>query len=108
MTETKYAPETGLPELPEGHFWRLAPEGYGRGVEVEIRRKRLGLRALSVLVAHGTIYGTGAFATSIPYERVEVEDVRRTAERVLETWASRSRGRSIFGDYPPKSLGGAK
>jgi hypothetical protein len=85
---------TGLPELPEGYFWRIkkfiAP--YAR---VEIRRAD---KFFSTLIESGVLY------------RAETGDHKKivdTAQFALKKWneyRGLSARESVYGDYPPKKL----
>jgi hypothetical protein len=108
MSETKYAPETGLPALPEDLFWSVLESNYG-GAYVELRRKRLGTRAFSKRLGRAPVYeqrdsGWSPCLTAMPVERLTAEDIRRAAERILERRERVARGRALLGDYPPKRL----
>ena len=94
MTDT----ETGLPELPEGYFWRVV-EGADHITYVELRKKAwLGSRRVD--------------RRSCRYYN-EYHDVLDPRDEILscalwimkefhDPWAE------FYGDYPPKSLLGSK
>ena len=92
MTNT----ETGLPELPEGYFWRV--------VEIAAHITRVELRKKAWL-------GSRRVRSCRYYESYHT--VREPGERILscalgimkefhDPWAE------FYGDYPPKSLLGSK
>lgn len=96
---TRLDKSTGLPEVPEGYFWRIKRWNYGHGpysLRVELRRRL-------------------AFGLSVAVEdslsRHTEEDILRSANQVLRLSAARIENRrtinerdKFVGDYPPKSL----
>lgn len=103
MSETKIAPETGLPELPAGHFWRVAPDDFGYAV-VEIRRKtRFGSRRHSAT----DVSLTGAPSAPVRVRDLTPEAILESASWLLERNRDLTRGLDLLGDYPPKRLGAA-
>lgn len=92
---------TGLPELPDGYFWRVTRvggKGYANALYLSIRRKVL---FFSVRVEYGMVR---------PYSWAPTveEGLRKRAKSILEDWQesaiSHPRLDTVLGDYPPKKL----
>ncbi|WP_346921917.1 hypothetical protein [Glutamicibacter creatinolyticus] len=113
-------PNTGLPELPEGHFWRLK-EGEYCTVRLSIRKKRKHFGSKSIIsmrVYHNwdgknMEYRSPALVEGLADENLTPDAIRNTAEHLLEKWHTRDAGRlryennvKLMGDYPPKKLEG--
>jgi hypothetical protein len=84
---------TGLPELPEGHFWRIVDRHETiYPVKLQLRRK--------------TWYGSTVVATDISGSHPEY--VLATAESLFSLVEARlsqkARVKALVGDYPPKKL----
>lgn len=102
---------TGLPELPEGHFWRISEVGgekYTECVYLDIRRRWSrfhGLLRGSVeidrcMVAQHEVYGpTLGHAVARRAQAMRDEFVKDKLIYLPEITA-------LVGDYPPKKFGG--
>jgi hypothetical protein len=96
MIDIKTDPETGLPEVPEGYFWKVEKQ-YGRMPYVTLRRR------------YGKLFGL--FNTGGSYKVGEKYIVELTEGRIRE--GSYKVFREVFdsssdhllGEYPPKKLG---
>lgn len=82
--------ETGLPELPEGYFWRVK-ESFGQFTNFQIRKKLL---FGSVLVTEGVT------------ESWKLNDLhfRWMANYTYGKFDLRAGAYKYMGDYPPKRL----
>lgn len=82
---------TGLPELPEGYFWRVK-ESFGQFVKFQIRKKLL--------------LGSSLIVESVT-ESWELNDghFRFMAQHTYGKFDGRTGARKYIGDYPPKKLG---
>lgn len=92
--------ETGLPELPDDHFWRVTTDidRYNRPILVlQLRRKRF---IGSALVLEDTLGRTN--------EKFNDASIKFKAEYILAKWeehkARWENHNYYLGDYPPKSL----
>lgn len=102
-------PDTNLPALPEGHFWRVKQDEYGY-LDVQIRRKRK--RLWSALVETGAVLHREGFNVKLTSLHVNVpKAIAKAAERVYVKWMERTEGYRLYeervallGDYPPKKL----
>lgn len=123
--------QTGLPELPEGMFWRVKrwdpsstlPEvqpsvivSIRREIKYEVpSRRRIDLGPFSFYwgwetetvqkteeVENGTVM-TEENVTVHPRDLTSA-DIVRTAERVFTRWQKTVEASSLLGDYPPKKL----
>lgn len=86
--------KTGLPELPEGYFWRVK-ESVSIFVDVEIRKKWwVGSRQVAW--------------TSMYRSQLSKQKILECARYVLSKWrrdvTETNDSRALLGDYPPKSL----
>ena len=83
---------TGLPVVPDGHFWRIK-KGVGNCLRVQLRKR---IWFGSSVVEWGVV----SFSKASP------EELSWTANWVLKELArKRSRGwKKYIGDYPPKKL----
>lgn len=99
-----YLNETGLPELPEGYFWRIKKSTGIRWNDIQIRRKRF---IGSTKMGEHPVCRTD--------EKITVDVIVRSAkyllslERVQQALAPQTAEplpdpRQFYGDYPPKSL----
>lgn len=87
-------PETGLPFLPEGYFWRVTRGTASKYVYVQIRKRRL--------------IGSACVADSILSKgEVTAAKIRERAGFALKDFDPDHNFRAFVGDYPPKKLGGA-
>lgn len=86
---------TGLPLLPEGHYWRVGPNFEGSPhVRVSIRRK--GKRwGKDIEVCFGA-------SSRSRFNKAELLD---TAAHTLKYKFGVSESTELYGDYPPKKLG---
>lgn len=82
---------TGLPELPEGYFWRLRRSSL-EYLRLEIREKRL-IRSKVVTWS------------VIAKDDVSITEIQRTAILVKHSFKKGTNWKSYLGDYPPKKLG---
>lgn len=83
-------PATGLPELPEGHFWRITRSA-GDYLRVQIRRKlRLGSRVVAWSV--------------VLKSKANPEEIVHAAGYAMRDLRQGKRWREYLGDYPPKTL----
>lgn len=96
-TGAKIDPATGMPELPEGYFWRVK-QGYAYAINVQLRKRVMG--RLSVVVENSvnddpTPWGVRNLAAYVLY-RWETSTARKQEEAAIQ---------NLYGDYPPKKLG---
>ena len=123
-------PQTGLPRLPDGYFWRVDTSG------VQIRK--IFVTPWSSYRRHETNYDMpwtvykvetrevdtfryGFFGRKIPYKRVEYrhvgsymvefksviiepDSILEECQQLLEYWEQTEKRRALYGDYPPKKL----
>lgn len=84
-------PRTGLPEVPEGYFWRVKPSS-GSYILVELRKK--------------TWLGSTCVEWSVVRkDKASKYEIIFVAHYVMEKWHKVEPDLSHFyGDYPPKSL----
>lgn len=117
--------ETGLPELPEGYFWRVRhhrsrDQGYHDWVVTDTTR----LQVLLMQTVSGTrtekVYPKPWYrlthqeiTTPYTYEEIQfVEDcegthpiaVSNAANRIMKRWEKAKVRDALVGDYPPKTL----
>lgn len=89
-------PDTGMPEVPKGYFWRVKPGGMYK-LKVELRQRWF-------------------WGISFEVEMCVTDDatewgVRNNAAYILNRWQERTRKatgkgvEALLGDYPPKKLG---
>lgn len=86
-------PNTGMPEVPEGYFWRVKRGGYYK-LEVQLRKRWFWQFSHSV--------------ESCPLDDATEWGVVNNAAYILERWNKRTLGPTVsglLGDYPPKKLG---
>lgn len=103
---------TGLPELPEGHFWRVSTDDCGE-VKIAIRKHRKlwwSKRIIGGYVRHGEDH---RHILSLSNEALTPAAIFATAEDCLEAWRERDAkrvryetNRKLLGSYPPKKLEG--
>lgn len=96
-------PNTGLPLLPGGFFWRIRKERMiDPPIKIELRRKKL---LGSVLVQHA--WGHRVSRRSIVHEAAFCYSrwVGECAQR-RENQSRKRELNDLIGDYPPKSLAG--
>lgn len=107
---------TGLPELPEGHFWSVCDDYTTICVEIRKRRKRFGSKR--VIKGHvyriidgddGKIFGHAIFA--LDDRDLTPEAIQASAKRLLADWRKRDESilryeenKKLLGAYPPKKL----
>lgn len=94
---TEIDPDTGMPVVPEGYFWRVKP-GQMYAVIVELRRK--------------WFWGFTHCVEDTLGDDLSEDGIRNLAAYVLNKWEQRAiqkrereEIRALFGDYPPKKLG---
>jgi hypothetical protein len=89
--------EYGLPELPEGQFWRVTTGDWGN-VELEIRRKR----------RWGSTHVWSRLVESdeghVGVRLLTPELIRNTAWNMMLAIEAANHGYGLLGDYPPKRL----
>jgi hypothetical protein len=86
---------TGLPELPEGHFWRVLVR-YGVHYRIQIREE------VKIL---GFKLGSCEVGEQVMLELTPNETSRRARELYHKIYMGKDQ-KSLLGDYPPKSLNG--
>lgn len=84
---------TGLPELPEGYFWRVKSDI--AGTKVHLMRKRKYLPGVSV----------GSTYIYLSPARTTQRAIELAASDVLDALSEKEVLRPFKGDYPPKMLG---
>lgn len=90
---------TGLPELPEGHFWRVT-SGVD-GMEVQWRKPTW----YGSKVVGSTEIDVNSEGVSICYNQaITPEDVLYNAKYVYKQQERYQKNRNLLGDYPPKKL----
>lgn len=92
-------PNTGLPELPPGHFWRITEDWLFW--EIKIKRRR---GWLTFTVSSGTIHrheDPGWTIYSATFEEYLQGAARDLHHKTFRAPAIASK---YLGDYPPKSL----
>ncbi|MEG2778200.1 MAG: hypothetical protein RR905_02810 [Aurantimicrobium sp.] len=115
-TEIVIDPATGLPELPEGHFWRVSQGDYCVRLEIRKHRKRFGTklvirgRVRSIRTEGEERYLSRAVG-EISAEDFTPEAIFYSAHDVLAEWRTRDaaihryeKNKALLGDYPPKKL----
>lgn len=91
---------TGLPEVPEGQYWKVEkntpyyyfPDAY---------------MAVSLHHADGTQISFARARTrraDVPYDEVRPRHIRRAAKEILIDRARKMKSQQLEGTYPPKSL----
>jgi hypothetical protein len=90
MTARTTDPTTGLPELPEGFFWRVTDEGKYSYVKLKKTRKRFWAKTVADSI--------------METRKVTKELIRSRAWSLLEGFRFEGPDADLFGDYPPKSL----
>ena len=108
---------TGMPELPDGYFWRVRrwEESFSltERVSVDIRRKRLFgseyIYGLPLEFKNKPEVPTGKVGGWKPiHAPLTDENVLYTAQVVLENWnrrkAKAATEKRLLGDYPPNKL----
>lgn len=90
---TKIDTETGLPELPEGHFWRVLVR-YNHHYRIQIRKE---------VKLFGFPLGSEEISEQVMLELTRGEIRNRANELYHKTYKSDSQF-ALLGDYPPKSL----
>lgn len=84
---------TGLPELPQGHFWRV--------------KKSIGPFADVQLIKKVWIFNRVVEWTSLYRYELTPSEIRSCADFILRyknPFGSRTGDTSLYGDYPPKKL----
>lgn len=112
---------TGLPELPEGHFWRLLDDiNFGLKLEIRKRRKRFGSKYIidNRLYAYWDEFESGErdrpqLVNYVSDKAFTPDAIRGTAEHLLGRWLERDAkilryeaNKRLLGDYPPLTLEG--
>ena len=83
--------DTGLPSLPDKHFWRVTRGVASEYVYLQIRRKRL--------------IGSVKVSDSIMSKaQVSSYEIRQSAVRALRNFDETGSWKKFVGDYPPKRL----
>jgi len=108
---------TGLPELPEGHFWRVAHplEAWGFG-ECDHARLQVELRVTTTVTSQvktGRFFGewmtvqkeSSSVVVTENCDGTSPADVLEAARRAMENFEARQAAHALVGDYPPKQLG---
>lgn len=94
-------PDTNLPQLPEGYFWRVRNADSMGDVKVSLR-KRMALGSRSV--GHGY-----AFGRLYSHCGITAEKIQQAAVLIYLEWEQKGEDRIAYnefaGDYPPKRLG---
>lgn len=91
-------PETGLPAVPEGYFWRISETSSADWWRIELRkRRRWGSRRIA---ADHRLYPAWDFDTP---ELFEDGARRRAAVLWVDHFAAKD-AQKYLGDYPPKAL----
>jgi hypothetical protein len=92
-------PDTGMPALPDGQFWRVRQKYDDRAghyvVELHTRKRR-GSKLVGTIIVCRYIADVTAGKVLI------------AARELLEAIASADEREALKGDYPPKRLGGSK
>lgn len=93
---TKIDPATGLPELPEGYFWRIKKDSAGTRTHL-MKKRAFGIST--------SVHSRYIFPRYYPTAR---EAMRGTAQKVLDESWEKVREQVILsklvGGYPPKRL----
>lgn len=123
---------TGLPELPDGCFWRVLeysnpyfalrePSSYGFYVEIVEKTTLIKPAVKSfwffewhsgtyeevkekTLVSEQIKKHTTDGKTEVLLEDLSKDLILKAAERAYDRWHLMERGQKLLGDYPPKSL----
>lgn len=117
--------ETGLPELPEGYFWRVRHRRYRPFEKYDwVDTDTTRLQVLLIKTFSGTrtekVYPKPWYRRThkeieVPYTSEDiqfVEDaegthtiaVRNAANRIMKRWEKAKVRDALVGDYPPKTL----
>lgn len=87
---------TGLPLLPEGHYWRVGPSyPSSPHVRVGIMRKSDKRRGKDIEVCSGA-------ASRSTFDKAALLD---TAAHTMKYRFGTTEATDLYGDYPPKKLG---
>ncbi|GAA1412063.1 hypothetical protein AUR04nite_00110 [Glutamicibacter uratoxydans] len=107
---------TGLPELPEGHFWNVLEGHYNVGLEIRKHRKRFGSKVIISGVVRRIRDDGEEFYLSTAVDGVSDEDftpeaIFYSAKLLLNEWRKRDatilryeENKKLLGAYPPKKL----
>lgn len=89
--------QTGLPKVPEGHFWRVkfSSDSWYPELIVQLRRKR----SIGSKYVFGGAKNVQGYAKSVTPEMV-----LEGATEVYENWQKHLSAVPLFGDYPPLKL----
>lgn len=90
---TKIDTETGLPELPEGHFWRVLVR-YNQYYRIQIRKE---------VKLFGFRLGSYEVSEQVMLVLTRGEIANRARELYHKTYKPEGEF-ALLGDYPPKSL----
>lgn len=106
----KIDPTTGLPELPEGYFWKVSrtENPYGLSEEpvfVELMRTST---FDGVLVLYRRVTRFTPFEEYVDFRDLKPRHIRSTAKSVYRAWKRLQRSEELLGDYPPNSLQGGQ
>lgn len=96
---TNIDPATGLPQLPEGYFWRVRKDTFFRQYSyIEIRKP-------------GRLFGSKIVVQATRHtEDIDEQEIRTFADMLSEELEEKLNPKprtekNLFGDYPPKKLG---
>lgn len=94
------SPETGLPHVPEGYFWRMRSNSFGLTWTLDLRKKmRWGSRSIRSLTVAAPDR-TDKFPTTDDWEHY----IRLEAAEMWSYEFNDQSGSRYLGDYPPKRL----
>lgn len=105
--------ETGLPELPEGYFWRIAKWNPAITERVSIAIMEIGTKRhwFKTVPWNWEFYSISCYAVELEqsedpesFVREIAADVYRVASKKWLGQKQRDRIERIYGDYPPKKL----
>lgn len=91
---------TGLPEVPEGQYWKVEKNSPYRYFADKYM-------LVSLHHADGTQISctrAGTRWADVPYDDVRPRHIRRAAKEILIARASKMKSQQLEGIYPPKSL----
>jgi hypothetical protein len=98
---------TGLPEVPEGHFWRLT-EDLGGDLVLMLRRSTpKNLFKKDFLVMKRNVLAEEHYLAHAKSGTVKGADIQRAAKEIMDLLAIQQEAesrRGLLGDYPPKNL----
>lgn len=104
---------TGLPELPEGYYWRVFKDKYHDGdyfVAVMRQKTYLWLKIIPRTVEERVMYsrmvddrGLGIYGGALSKKNI-ISTCNYLVRRMEETLQRQKAEEEFLGDYPPKSL----